>query len=127
MSAFNLHDMVDHARLASTMAARLDTSGSSAESISEVPELVLHVNYQTAFTEPTAVTSSQPDPGMVAIEVLNVLGRRVQVVAPAVKSAGIKRMNVEHSGLVAGGYACRVKSSSASGTAAFTRMLVMGR
>ena len=82
---------------------------SEVEVTLEAPaQLVLRGNYPNPFRDQTTIRYELPEPGEVRIDVYNVLGQRVAVLADGREEAGRKAIRFEARGLASGVYFVRL-------------------
>ncbi len=93
-----------------------DTGVDIEEGVAELPERVmLHGNYPNPFNPATTLRYELPASGQVAVQVFDVLGRKVAELVPGLQGAGAQQYTFEAAGLASGIYFYRVQLTDATG------------
>lgn len=77
-------------------------------------EFVLHNNYPNPFNPSTKIEFQLPSESRVKVEIINILGQRVELLSDGVESAGVKEIVWNASGLASGIYFIKVSGYSVS-------------
>ena len=118
-------------RAGDAMSLEADVDGLTVQSLSEwesnLPDrFALQGNYPNPFNPTTTIVFDLPERADVEIEVFDMLGRRVMVLARQVLEAGTqKRVEFDGNGLASGVYLYRVVATMESHTARDTGKMIM--
>ncbi len=85
----------------------------------------LNQNYPNPFNPSTTISYGLPFESKVRVEIFNILGQRVDIIANGVESAGLHSTLWDAGHLASGIYIIRINATSVNGSANFTKSIKM--
>jgi len=98
----------------------------SVESVRTIPkEYSLNQNYPNPFNPSTTISYALPYDSKVKVEIFNMLGQRVDIIANGVESSGVHSTLWDATHLASGIYIIRINATSISSNSNFTKSIKM--